>query len=193
MPTAETSSSRELFGGAIAADIPTAWKDVSDFRQVPDNQEVFVSPESDASGEVSLIVEVLQRVEPADPDAAVRFHFDSIAHDNSAEAFSVSRTWTSAAGTASQTDTPTPVLLHGTQKVRKFGRESERAQTVQIWVALWRIEAKGIDLVLSVNAAGTGTATAMGISAGESEDDGVGRIFERAASTLRILDHGLFA
>jgi hypothetical protein len=32
---------KELFGGAIRMGVPPQWTDVSDLRQVPDNQEVW--------------------------------------------------------------------------------------------------------------------------------------------------------
>ncbi|KAL9932284.1 hypothetical protein V8E36_008763 [Tilletia maclaganii] len=183
MPVADATSQRPLFGGAIVADVPTSWRDVSDFfRQVPDNQEVFVSPDSDPTGEASLIVEVLQRVEAADPEAAVRYHFDSIAHDNSAEDSQVLRTWT-------LNGSPSPILLSGTQHVKKFGKASEPAHLVRIWVALWRIEEKNIDLVMSVNAtAGEEEATDPSQHGAELQT-----VFERAARTLEIRDYGLFA
>ena len=42
---------------------------LSDVREVPDNQEVFSYPDSN----VSVIVEVLERVEPTDPYDAIGF------------------------------------------------------------------------------------------------------------------------
>jgi hypothetical protein len=50
------SEQRDLFGGAITVSLPKGFIDASDFRQVPDNQEVLVRDDSD----VSLIIEVLQ-------------------------------------------------------------------------------------------------------------------------------------
>lgn len=41
----------------------------SQLRQVPDTQEVFLYPDSD----VSIIVEILERVEPSDFSEAARF------------------------------------------------------------------------------------------------------------------------
>jgi Ran-interacting Mog1 protein len=49
----------------------------SNFRSVPDNQEVFVSNLS----ELSLIVDILERVDAPDSEAA-EFHFDALAADN---------------------------------------------------------------------------------------------------------------
>ena len=48
----------QLFGGAISIYLDGNYMDASDLRQVPDNQEVLLSRDSD----VSVIVEVLQCV-----------------------------------------------------------------------------------------------------------------------------------
>lgn len=67
-----------LFGGALSCDLPppaARWFDVSRTRPaVPDNQEVFVLDDSDAS----LIVEILERADVAD-DGALAFLFDDLA------------------------------------------------------------------------------------------------------------------
>lgn len=52
---------RGLFGGGMIVKVPKDYKDVSQFRQVPDNQEVFVSNDSDET----LIVELLETPEEA--------------------------------------------------------------------------------------------------------------------------------
>lgn len=44
-----------LFGGAMSAAIPARFVDASRFREVPDNQEVLVDPDTDQS----IIVEIL--------------------------------------------------------------------------------------------------------------------------------------
>jgi Ran-interacting Mog1 protein len=51
-----------LFSGKVVIPI------FSDVREVPDNQEVFTYPDSS----VSVIVEVLERVDPIDPYDAIR-------------------------------------------------------------------------------------------------------------------------
>ena len=53
----EPTGRRELFGGAITVDLPTRMVDVSDFRPVPDNQEVW----TDADRDESIILELLER------------------------------------------------------------------------------------------------------------------------------------
>ncbi|BCR83043.1 Ran GTPase-binding protein MOG1 [Aspergillus chevalieri] len=37
-------SGRDFYGGAIAGAIPTSWLDSSDLREVPDHQEIYLSP-----------------------------------------------------------------------------------------------------------------------------------------------------
>lgn len=53
----EALEPKDLFGGAIRMDVPARLADVSDYRPVPDNQEVF----SDGAQDQSLIVEILVR------------------------------------------------------------------------------------------------------------------------------------
>nr|CDI54017.1 conserved hypothetical protein [Melanopsichium pennsylvanicum 4] len=177
-----TTEIRTLFGGAITIDLPKGFIDASDFRQVPDNQEVLVR---DDSG-ISLIVEVLQLAtdEGASDslDKAVRFHFSSLAHDNSASSFMVQDS-NAPPQDAQPPATPSPALLYGTQLVRKFGKASEPEELVTIRVALYRLPSKNVDLVLSVNEPGEhdGSSSSPGQSA-----------FVSACRSLCIRDWGLF-
>ncbi|KAK0564310.1 hypothetical protein OC861_004359 [Tilletia horrida] len=173
-----------LFGGAITADIPASWKDVSDFRHVPDTQEVWVSPDTSAEGEISFILEVLEHVEPERPEDAIKFHFEALAEDNSAESHSVDRIWTSSTPSTSA-QTPSPTLLAGTQSVRKYGRQSAAPAPVQIYVALWRYPQRKTDLVMSFNVAGVASSTS-------AQQAAVLATFERAASSLALVDANLF-
>ncbi|KAJ8123973.1 hypothetical protein ONZ43_g192 [Nemania bipapillata] len=53
-----TYQSTPLFGGALVCDLPTNFADVSQLRQVPDNQEVYI----DKDGFTSIIVEINDRI-----------------------------------------------------------------------------------------------------------------------------------
>ncbi len=46
---------RQLFGGAVSLSVPARLVDVSDFRPVPDNQEVL----ADGATDQSVIVEIM--------------------------------------------------------------------------------------------------------------------------------------
>ena len=68
----------DLYGGALTATVPSRMADISDFRPVPDNQEVF----GDADIDQSLVIEVLERVEEGEVrrlDGDARVLFDVVA------------------------------------------------------------------------------------------------------------------
>ena len=65
----------ELFGGAATCDIPSDWIDASTLRDVPDNQEVFV----DRSGELSVIVEILEYQSGVEDSDSAKFFFTDLA------------------------------------------------------------------------------------------------------------------
>ncbi|OSD02864.1 Mog1p/PsbP-like protein [Trametes coccinea BRFM310] len=176
------SGLRELFGGAITATLPTTLLDASDFRQIPDTQEVYLSPTSG----ISIIVEVLQSVSASDLREAASQHFDALAHDNDAKSQVVNETVDMP--NDSNGSTPNPVVLYGTQTVQKFNSAS--ADEVRILLALYRVPEKNVDLVMTMNVPMTSAD-----GGAVSEDDwGTARdVFHVAARSLRILDYGLFA
>jgi hypothetical protein len=74
---ANECSQRQLFGGSITCDIPTAWLDVSIVRQVPDHQEVYqgLSENPELPGPC-LIVEIMEHQEVSNDEAAAYFFGD---------------------------------------------------------------------------------------------------------------------
>jgi Ran-interacting Mog1 protein len=67
-------TTRELYGGAITAQLPEDYIDASDLRQVPDHQEVFLSPKT----LTSVIFEINQYVKTTNDANAVHFHFNDV-------------------------------------------------------------------------------------------------------------------
>jgi len=177
-----SSFTRQLFGGAITVTLPQNLLDASDLRQVPDTQEVFLYP----SSSISLIVEVLQRADPSDPKDAVKFHFEALAHDNSAQSQAVHEVTIIPNGRGD--DTPSVILLSGTQTVPKFNRPTP--DEVRILMALYRVESKNIDLVMSMNIPVT---SADGGAADADKLASATKDFDVAAKSLHIVDFGLFA
>ncbi|WVR09638.1 hypothetical protein IAU60_006711 [Kwoniella sp. DSM 27419] len=205
-------ASRQLFGGAVSAELPTLYIDASDLRQIPDNQEVFLSSTSDTA----VVLEVLGMVEDGaagtDLWEAAKFHFSSIAHDNASLASTIltpplTSSLPSHPSPLSNPSTPRPVLLSGTQRIHKFshaadgaprpGHEDDVPDEVWIGVALWRIwledaqpsagGSKKADVVLSVN---VNLSAADG--QGQQEQASVEEWFHRSAASLKIEDFGLF-
>ncbi|KAJ6623412.1 hypothetical protein B0H10DRAFT_2162427 [Mycena sp. CBHHK59/15] len=176
-----SSITRELFGGAITAVTPANLVDASELRQVPDTQEVLLYPDSS----VSIIVEVLQRVDPTHYDPAIRYHFDSLAHDNSAEASEVD---TVAVIPHTRGDkTPSAITLSGVQYVPKFNLT--KPDQVRVLMALFRIEDKHVDLVVTFN------VPMKSQDDGAVDEEGWNTMqshFGAFVRSLRIVDFGLF-
>ncbi|KAF9562161.1 Mog1p/PsbP-like protein [Agrocybe pediades] len=173
---------RELFGGAITATTAQDLVDASDVRQVPDTQEVFMYRDSN----VSIVVEILEQVEPSHFNDTIRFHFDSLTHDNSAENTQVETVYRVPNDRGD--DTPSATILKGIQFVPKFNHTTP--DKVQILMALYRIEEKSIDLVVTFNiplqVVGGGAVDQRQLEKAQADFD----VFSRS---LRIVDFGLFA
>ena len=84
--------------------------------------------------------------------------------------------------------TPPPILLYGTQSVRKFN--STVLDQVRILLAIYRVPQKNVDLVMSMNAP---MQSASGDALTEDQWDQAKEAFGVAARSLRIVDYGLFA
>jgi hypothetical protein len=83
---------------------------------------------------------------------------------------------------------PSFIILYGRQGVKKFNRTS--VDDVQIFLALYRLEEKGVDIVLSYNFpmnAGDGVVRT------EEQCSAAKETFLSIASSLRVDDFSLFA
>lgn len=85
--------------------------------------------------------------------------------------------------------TPSPIILHGSQRIRKFNAIT--ADDVDILVALFRVhsEGKSADLVVSVNIPGSSEG---GVGERLAADVTVASDFNKLVSSLRIKDYNLF-
>nr|XP_056719838.1 ran guanine nucleotide release factor [Euleptes europaea] len=134
---------RPLFGGAFSAFLPPGSLDVSELRQVPDNQEVFVHPSTDQS----IIMELLEYQAGVPDETAVRYHFeDVVGTSGSAEVLS------------QESLAPHLLALEGCssawhltacQLVAKFDEEAKNE--VRLHLALLRLPQYGTDVLLTFN------------------------------------------
>ncbi|EGW30365.1 uncharacterized protein SPAPADRAFT_63216 [Spathaspora passalidarum NRRL Y-27907] len=74
----------QLYGGAISiVELPSTFIDISQFRQVPDTQEVFMnqtpSGDENANFDQSLIFDLLEQVSGNDFDTVMSEHMEDIA------------------------------------------------------------------------------------------------------------------
>ncbi|OBZ83865.1 putative ran guanine nucleotide release factor [Choanephora cucurbitarum] len=142
-------NTQSLFGGAILSPVPSSFVDASQFRQIPDNQEVFV----DMNTQQSLIFELLEQVEAKHTDVA-KFHFQQLADDNEATDATVSYVEQLDPKEVSPlltSDATELYILQGTQKVSKFN-EKQADNTVEIVMAVIRLIQVETDFVISINA-----------------------------------------
>ena len=71
---------RALFGGAINCVLSEEYLDVSELRQVPDNQEVFMHKKSNST----IVIELLEYQENVQNDQAAQHFFDDLCSANEA-------------------------------------------------------------------------------------------------------------
>lgn len=148
---------------------------------------------------ISIIVEILQSVEPEDGIEAVRldldpiprlnakqlsrYHFAALAHDNDAM-----HTDILGAHKIERDSKPPVFVLHGEQRIQKFNAAAH--DRVCILMALYRIKEKKVDLVVTFNVP---TEEADGKGVGEAGLKLAQQDFENFVTSLRIIDDGLFA
>jgi hypothetical protein len=115
-----------------------------------------------------------------------RFHFDSLAHDNSARSAEVQSV--AAIPDDKQDNTPPAIVLKGHQMVPKFNHTT--SDKVLILMALFRIESKRIDLVVTFNIP---LEAVDGGVVNRRDTEKVEVDFDTFTRSLRIVNFGLFA
>ena len=70
-----------LYGGALECVIPVKYEDVSNFRQIPNHQEVF----ADASADSSIIIEINEMAAEVPDEKVLQHYFQDLATCNEAK------------------------------------------------------------------------------------------------------------
>ncbi|XP_078056948.1 ran guanine nucleotide release factor [Mustelus asterias] len=191
--------SRPLFGGSFSAIIPPDSIDVSDIREIPDNQEVFIHSGTDQS----IIIELLEHQFQVPDQEAARYHFDDITSSNDA---------TGAEGTAvlsvepvgndqiALQDPSSAWFLSGTQKVAKFNEQARN--TVTIHLVLFRLPQYSTDILITFNdpavispfSSSTGNpSTQAGGTSSCSPPHWTLEQFRATVQSFRLLDPSIFS
>ncbi|KAF2723446.1 Mog1p/PsbP-like protein [Polychaeton citri CBS 116435] len=137
---------RDLYGGAIVCDLPSNFADVSDIRQVPDNQEVWL----DANGYTSIIFDILERVNMPTDYEALDFHvLDSVGQEDMAR----TTVWMRGDAHFSKLPPNTTCLtfLATTPAGENDRGRSNNADFSGLLVTLVRLEQQSTDIVISIN------------------------------------------
>lgn len=188
--TGNAYEAHPLFGGALLAVIPHSTTDVSELREIPDNQEVFAHAHTDQS----LIVELVEYQEQvADQDAA-KYHFEDIAGSNKAlepGAFEVTSVVALAKSELALSECSSAWMLTGTQCVSKFNEEARN--TVTLHLGLFRLPQFSTDVLISFNDPQSISPDSSSASAvGTHQQPWTLQDFERLLQTLTLHDPGLF-
>ncbi|KAF0695834.1 Aste57867_13354 [Aphanomyces stellatus] len=135
----------DLYGGALSCEIPQGFADVSEFRQVPDNQEVF----AEAATDRCVIVELLELEASVPLESSAEYYFHELAESNGCAPNDVTILQTCQ---ATETDLPSLRVIAniaiGKQCVAKF---KEAAKNImQLYVCCIRLPNVTTDLVVSV-------------------------------------------
>ena len=200
---------RELFGGAITSEIPENWKDLSDVRPIPDNQECFQDSLFSKNPRM-MVIEILERQGHIEDHNAAAFFFNDLAERNGA----LQTGNDSHFHTLEEYASPTALLLDnsiisgkntvrisagsGFQKVaigRDFDaagngrRASQAVKFIRVDLSVFRLPMQDTDLLISMS---------YSIDDAELDEMSVNnfpeanKILDRAISSFRIHDWGLF-
>ena len=177
---------RPLFGGAISCEIPTAWRDVSDIRQVPDHQECW----QDIEGAV-LVVEILQRQHVSDSEAA-KFFFEDLAESNG----STSNQFVARSALPTTTTVGVGCAGSGFQTVavgRNYDiagnlRTIQEIHLIRVELCVFRLERLDTDLLVTLSKPAVSNPNEPPQDLQQPWSD----TFQKVISTLQIRDWGLF-
>ena len=181
---------QKLFGGAFVISLPKRFIDLSDFRLVPDHQEVW----SDAHQDESVIVELVERVSEQKDDKAAAYHFNDIAETSSS-----SETKIVSAGVFAASSFEMAKLYHsswtfGTQRVSKGRDGADKANVIALYLVLIRLKQFETDLLISLNAPIQIHADSQAKSAKNAvkPPQETLQLFKRIVATFKIKDLSIF-
>ncbi|XP_056314431.1 ran guanine nucleotide release factor [Danio aesculapii] len=181
--------SRPLFGGALSAVFPSSAMDISELRQIPDNQEVFAHSQTDQS----IIIELLEYQSQVQDAEAARYHFEDVAGSNKAIE---NGTWEVRVvkqvpqSEISMQECSSAWLLSGAQLVSKFNEEAKN--TVNVHQCLFRLPQFTTDILMMfndpvfINPLSSSAAGNMEAIPWTQQD------FQGVLQSLRLLDSGVF-
>ncbi|XXH01184.1 1,3-beta-D-glucan synthase [Hypoxylon texense] len=141
-----------LYGGALVADLPANFADVSVIRQVPDNQEVYI----DKDGFTSIIFDITERVGgpgsgPEIDGQALTTHLEDLVGDG-AEGVKV---WNTTPTLFSRLDEDIPAYtLIATNMPRDDPKAKSSSATTDFTafiITLVRLEREKTDLLITIN------------------------------------------
>lgn len=184
----EMKTTTDLFGGAMSAVFPPGAQDMSNFREIPDHQEVFTHSVTDQS----IIIEILEYVQGTD-DIALKTHYDDLVRDNDVcdGDHVILETVQITTDKLAMSECESAHYVLGQQKVSKFKEVSKN--TINIHMGLFRIPDFTTDILVTFN---DPVLIDLQSSSNQPVPTSVDRWtvdeFQQLLATLTINDVGLF-
>lgn len=195
----ESTSARPLFGGAISTVFPLRFQDVSNMRQVPDHQEVFVDPNRDES----LIFELLDlKTDVADEGSAVWFLQDLANEQEAERANVIEQSGVFIAEGLQFRNSPAVLTTAVGQMGISKGRQGREANNiVKVYVANLRLKEVGTDVLITayepllinpLSESASAVGSGLVVPATQSGCMPMAEIFKVAVSSFKVNDWSLF-
>jgi len=140
-----TFNNVDLFGGAMVAELPSGFADVSNIRQVPDNQEVYL----DKDGFTSIMFDITERLDDAGTDdEALKAHFQDIIESSDGV-----KVWSSDVTKLINLPdgVPSYTLVATKQPVAGERVRTPSPDFTAILLTLVRLESQKTDVVITIN------------------------------------------
>ena len=140
-----------LFGGALVAEIPDNFADVSKIRQVPDNQEVYI----DKDGFTSIIFEICERVGASGSSAeidgkAMTTHLEELVGDD----VDTIKVWNTSDTEFSKLPEDIPaytLIATQTPRTNPSKNSTSAPDFTAIVLTLLRLEKESTDILITIN------------------------------------------
>ncbi|KAA0034408.1 putative ran guanine nucleotide release factor [Cucumis melo var. makuwa] len=212
--SADFSTERPLFGGAIVSTFPLRFQvvffnsdsvsfpfvDVSNVRQVPDHQEVFVDPSRDES----LIFELLDfKHDVGDNGSAVWFLQDLATEQDAEGSMVIEQSGVIEAPGLCYGNIPTVATTAVGQMAISKGRQGREAQNiVRVYLANLRLKGVGTDVLISayepivinpLSESASSVGSGLTTPASHSGYIPMPEVFKLAVSSFKVCDWSLFA
>lgn len=146
----------DLYGGAITSQFPAGLVDASNLRQIPDNQELFLTPSenttdySQLNKNDSIIVELMEKLDTTTDQEAILEHFKEISQINAS-----GNEWRLLSTQSVESSIDSAYISIGLEPARKWGRDESKGKdftpTLVVILGLIRINKVETDLLVTYN------------------------------------------
>ncbi|XP_043703583.1 ran guanine nucleotide release factor-like [Telopea speciosissima] len=190
---------RPLFGGAISSAFPLRFQDVSNIREVPDHQEVFVDPARDES----MIFELLDFKHDVQDNRSAAWFLQDVATEQDAEgSMVIEQSGVVEVHGLRYRNMPAIVTTAVGQMAISKRRQGREAQNiVRVYLANFRLKEVGTDVIITayepivINPLSESAVTVGAGLATPAMQSGclpMAEVFKSSVSSFKVHDWNLF-